>query len=310
MAAFINRVKAVPEKTLKKWIIDNASDYLLSDDEAKAYAHARWMKFFPGEPFPIMEPRPLDPPAAPDAGPDGPTPAFPGAPLLDAIPENEAKAEPEGVVDLMADAEDEAGVAGGEPAQSETEEQDGEGRPGSVSNLTPEQARIKALVDQAPTEAPQPTIDNVVDLKHIEQAAIPTFIRESRKENSYRWVDVTNLEDSLDAYGGIWVIVTQSNHGHLPRNFFGMDGAISYKASVILCFTNRTLTDAIEKRTIDALSMRIDKDIDNLERKFMDAAGNEVATVERVKGSGDGGYGTSELTQDADYDYGPTPDHQ
>ncbi len=289
MAEFKNQARNVRAEKYKQWLIDHAAEYLLADDVNRDFCRAKWFKQHPTETFPLKDTHEGGQPPI-ETGPAT------GASLMDTVVKTETvKTETPAAQPSTEDTEDAKAAAQDTPPDVPPppfRPEEPTDRPQATTVLTPEQARINALVQQA---GDVPVIENVKDLFHTEQAAIPMRIRVARTDLSYRWLDTHDLENSLHNFGGIWEIVTRANHSHLPESYFGMDGAISYKASVLLGFTSRDITDQVNDATVKALSLRIDKSVENKSQVFTGAGGRTLATVERVDDIGDG-YGRTALT--------------
>ena len=100
--------------------------------------------------------------------------------------------------------------------------------------LTPGQQRVNNFVKTAEKFPPKLKDVDVLFEHQRPELEVPKVIK--KKGYVYSWPAIDDIERALHQYGGIWVIVTRTNHPHVPESFFGLDGAITYKGQNILCF--------------------------------------------------------------------------
>lgn len=159
-----------------------------------------------------------------------------------------------------------------------------EKRPVPQVLLSEDQRRIAALVENAKKDAP--LIENIRELKQRVTMPIPAVIREKRPENTYRWKDKKDIDSELGVFGGLWEIVTKTNHSFLDARMFGAHGAITYKEQNILCFMRRTVSDMMTKDNLQTFNLRAEASINKTAQRFNAASGAGAAIVERVDDPG------------------------
>ncbi len=182
------------------------------------------------------------------------------------------------------------------------EEKPIEAKPVKQIIKTEAEQRLASLVA---TAGGVPRIDlNELSPRQIEME-IPKGVK--RSEYSYRWIAQENLATSLHRLGnGIWEIVRRHNHSHAPDGVFSESGAIMYKNDVVLCFTDKRVTDKIQKDIADEFNLKTDNQTKDFEKHYHTAAGKGAGVhVEVMDDPGDG-VGAEELTTDDDYNY-PAP---
>jgi len=170
--------------------------------------------------------------------------------------------------------------------------------------LTPEEMRIKSLADAASEKGP--IIENLEERFQRIEMEVPKHYKKA--EFAYRWIARDNIDRELFTNGGLFEIVTRSNHSHIPVKDFRANGAIMYSTDLILCFTRRQISDVVQKRTIEDFNLKADDKIQN-PGKVRNEGGKEVARIERVEGKvGPVTPGTEpeNLTSESDYHFGDT----
>ena len=167
------------------------------------------------------------------------------------------------------------------------------------ANLTQAQQKVAGFVRAAEKDAPGASdITEIIENDARIAMAVPQGVR--RQEFDYAWLSIEDIERDLFSHGGKWVLVTRSNHSHVPDSFFGMDGAITYRGQNILGFCKREVTEAIEKRISDSFNQKSR----SAKNKF---ANHQGIIVEETDGRDAGRIiGNEALATDADYDFDAT----
>jgi hypothetical protein len=100
-------------------------------------------------------------------------------------------------------------------------------------------------------------VEELRELSARVEMSIPAKFK--RAEFIYYYKDMAALGQELVRNGGIWQVVTRSNHSHIPGSWFhpGM-GAVVYRDTVP-CFARREWEEHAQKETARDLSMRMDK---------------------------------------------------
>lgn len=168
------------------------------------------------------------------------------------------------------------------------------------------QARLKALADQMVEAPPVPTDEDWDRMATRQEMSIPDAWR--RPEYIYAAKAVRGLERNLPANGGFWVVVSRSNHSHIPSGAFDdATGAIVF-GDTVLCYASRKWKEYHQKKIRDTFSTA--KKEGEKEKKFYDQSGKEVAVMTRDVPKKGKDYGAAPGTgrmaiQDAGTDFGP-----
>lgn len=162
--------------------------------------------------------------------------------------------------------------------------------------LTPEQQRISNMVDA--TKNDFSSIDIKEHLKRVEME-VPKGIK--KPEFAYRWIHEGNLDKVSIESGGIFEIVTRSNHSHIPDKLFDMRGTIHYKRENILCFTRKDISDKIAAYRIDEFNKKTER-AENITQEY---AGGKIQ-MGRVEESAAGA--NEMLLDDSGVEYGDSPE--
>lgn len=115
--------------------------------------------------------------------------------------------------------------------------------------LTPEDQKIKALVDNAPKDAPR--ISDYIERRFLDPLSVEHITK--GPEYGYAWLDINNL--SADLYpGSKWVIVNGVNHSRVERKYFDTTGAITFRGANILAFCRKEHQDQEQQAIVDAFN--------------------------------------------------------
>lgn len=119
--------------------------------------------------------------------------------------------------------------------------------------LTPDQQRIRNLVDSSPKEAP--VIEGYKDNFHVDLLAVPDFVKKG-DEYDYAWLSLAELDKDL-YHGSKWAIVSRINHPHVPRERWDdATGGITFRGQNILAFCRRETREAEQKAIVDSFNKR------------------------------------------------------
>ena len=140
--------------------------------------------------------------------------------------------------------------------------------------LGPDQRRLAGLVAAAGDDAPM--VENIDELFSKDPLKIPKGV--PRPENAYKWVDVKKLEQQLHYNGGIYEIVTRSNHSHVPSGMFGLNGGIMLGMGNILCFTRQKYVDIKNEMIARRFDLKFKKSTEE-EKKYHTPDGKEAVVV-------------------------------
>ena len=161
--------------------------------------------------------------------------------------------------------------------------------------FTAEQQRIASLVESADTSFPEIEVSEYLKRTEME---IPRSVK--KPEFSYRWIWEGNLNKELHSMGGIFEIVTRSNHSHASSKLFGIMGAITYKGENILCFTRKKIASDIANQ----ITADFNRKTERAENASQEYHGGKIS-IGRVDGDGSGGYNEQELAPEAKYESSP-----
>ena len=167
--------------------------------------------------------------------------------------------------------------------------------------MTERQIKINNFVN-ADSNSAIPTLSDVTDVIESDtriEMSIPKGV--ARPEFSYMWLPIDAMEKYLYSQGGLYVLVTRSNHSHVPDHMFGLDGGITYHGQNILGFCRREITDTIQDRVIQSYNRKAHDARDDIENHH--GAG---IRVESTDGKHEGGVREAqELTTDESYETFP-----
>lgn len=166
--------------------------------------------------------------------------------------------------------------------------------------MTQTQTKVSGFIRAAEMEAPGPTdITDIIEHDFKEAMAVPPGV--ARPEFDYCWLSIDDMEKDLYSQGGKWVLVTRSNHSHVPDSFFGMDGGLTYRGQNILGYCRKEVTQALEKRTADSFNRKTQQ-----ARNKMSKHGHGITVEETDMNKAGGVVGSEALATDAGYDFGET----
>lgn len=144
--------------------------------------------------------------------------------------------------------------------------------------LTEQQAAVKALAGQGGDIPAAPTVEELRELSARMEMSIPKKF--TRPEFMYHYKDMTGVAAELVASGGIWQVVTRTNHSHIPSAWFhpGM-GAVVYR-DCVLCFARREWREHHQSEIRKSMSMRMDA---TQNRTTYGEGGREMASLEMLE---------------------------
>lgn len=160
--------------------------------------------------------------------------------------------------------------------------------------------RIAALVSNARGAKEMPFVTDVNELAPQLLMMIPKGI--TKPEFGYRWAALDNIDGYLISSGGIWEVVTRSNHSHVDDALFGTSGAILFKGQNILLFTRRQTAELQEQAALRDINKKTEAALDP-STQVRGPEGKVLAHIEQVDDPGEG-YSITELTEDGDYSHG------
>ena len=151
------------------------------------------------------------------------------------------------------------------------------------------------------TATQEPARITVRDIAPDQLMAIPEGI--ARPECRYKWAARDILSQELAQHGGMWQIVTRSNHAHVSDRHFDLaTGAILYSGVNVLVYTWKENVETMQKKTLADFDFRAKEAMQSMGKSYRLPDGKEVARLEVTEDFGKE-ISAQEVDPNAGYDF-------